>query len=346
MTARGMDVLKNEVLTPGLCVACGGCVGLCPHIHFFDGKVVCTDTCDLDDGRCYAVCPIANGEEKQSAAKEPVGPFISIHRSRSTDKGLRDKAQYGGTISALIITAIEEGLIDEAILTGNNDGDFPCGTIAKTIDDVIACSGSRYTSSAALETFNKRVKEGSAPLGAVVLPCQAQSLALAKDSHKIADLEIPEVELTLGLFCTWALTYRPFKEFLNREGIVERPLRYDIPPPPAEVFQVYTDIEKHEFPLSDIRKFVQAGCALCSDLTAECADISVGAEEGMHDWNTLIVRTEKGKDLADRAISKGLLELEELPDENLSHLFEASEAKRRRGKANRDEREKAVKSNQ
>lgn len=344
MTAKGMDLLKEEVLNPGLCVSCGGCVGLCPHISFYEGKVICTDSCDLDDGRCYAVCPVAVQIKEPLSNKEPVGIHLSIHRSRAKDNGLRDKSQYGGTVSALIITALEEGLIDEAILTSNENGAFPHGISAKSKDDVIACGGSRYTSSASLEAFNKRVKEDSLRLGVVALPCQARSLALAKDLLKDADKNKTESELipklTLGLFCTWALKYRPFKSFLNKEGIIECLLRYDIPPPPAEVFQVFLDRETREYPLSVIREFVQAGCAFCSDLTAQYTDLSVGALEGMHDWNTLIIRTEKGKHLVDRAVDKRLLEVEELPYENRDHLYEASLLKRQRGIENWKKRRK------
>lgn len=337
MANTGMDLLKKEILEPGLCVACGGCVGLCPHISFFDGKVICTDSCDLDDGKCYRVCPIATQIEKTTSNKEPVGAFKSIHRSRATDNGVREKAQYGGTISTLIVAALEEGLIDEAILTSNANGTFPHGVSAKTIEDVMACSGSRYSASASLEKFNKCVKEGSSRIGMVALPCQAQSLALAKNSQKGRNDAHSEAELVLGLFCTWALRYRPFKGFLNTEGIA-RPLRYDIPPPPSEVFQIFTNEETREYPLSNIREFIQTGCALCEDLTAEDADISVGAVEGMDDWNTLIVRTEKGKELIDRAVNKGFLALESLPDEKRDHLYEASLLKRKRGKENRKKR--------
>jgi coenzyme F420 hydrogenase subunit beta len=339
MVNTGMELLKKEILDPGLCVGCGGCVGLCPHISFFDGKVICTDSCDLDDGRCYLVCPVANHNNKPSSNKEPVGMNISIYRSRAKDAGIRDQAQYGGTMSALIITAFEEGLIDEAILTSNGNGTFPKGVIAKTKAEVIACSGSRYTSSAAIEAFNRKGKQDSSRMGVVALPCQAQSLALANKTWKDSDQKPPAAELVLGLFCTWALTYRPFKKFLNKDGIIEGSLKYDIPPPPADIFQAVTDTETREYSLSDIREFVQPGCALCADLTAEQTDLSVGAVEGMHEWNTLIVRTEKGKQLVDRATHKGVLELEELSDENLNHLYEASLLKRKRGVENRKNKE-------
>jgi coenzyme F420 hydrogenase subunit beta len=340
MATTGMDLLKKEVLGPGLCVGCGGCVGLCPHISFFDGKVICTDLCDLDDGRCYAVCPMAVQTKSPQNDNEPVGMFLDIYRSRAKDNGHREKAQYGGTVSMLIITALEEGLIDEAILTGNDNGTSPCGVIAKTAAQVIACGGSRYTSSASLEAFNKRSKEGPARLGTVVLPCQARSLTLANQSQKGTDEIRPEAELVLGLFCTWALKYRKLKTFMIQEGLQGSVSKYDIPPPPADVFQIITDTEMHEFPLADIREFVQAGCAYCEDLTAEFTDISVGAVEGMTNWNTLIVRTGKGKDLVDRAVAGGILVLEELPEENRHHLFEASRLKRQRGKENWNKRKK------
>ncbi len=334
MASRGMDLLTREVIDKGLCVSCGGCVGLCPHITFFDGKVICIDKCDLDEGRCYDVCPRVSRNKDLPVPAEPVGTVIGIYRSRAVDKTVRRKAQYGGTITALANTALKEGLISEAILTSDGRTTSPHGVIAKTENEATACSGSRYSAAAALEAFNRRMKKGPAHAGIVALPCQAQSLALAKKSSLTQEETKWSIELVLGLFCTWSLSHRKLDRFLKEKGLPEGISRYDIPPPPAEIFQVFVNGESHEFPLSELRSFVNKGCSLCTDMTAEKSDVSVGAVEGRSGWNTLIIRTPKGKALVDLAIKKGMLELTDQDPEILKHLYEAARLKRERGLEN------------
>ncbi len=335
MASRGMDLLTRDVIDQGLCVSCGGCVGLCPHIEFFDGKVICMDRCDLDEGRCYDVCPRTSRSVDVTIPDGPVGTVMSIHRSRATDKIVQERAQYGGTITALSSTALKDGLISEAILTSADTVISPHGVIAKTEDEIIACSGSRYSASAALEAFNRRMKKGPAHAGIVALPCQAQSLDLSKKSSLIDEETKWSIELVLGIFCTWSLSHRKLEHFLKEKCLPEGACRYDIPPPPSEIFQVIIKGETFEFPLSEVRSFVHKGCSLCPDMTAEKSDVSVGAVEGMSGWNTLIIRTEKGRALVDMAIKKGALELADQDPETLQHLYDAAQMKRNRALENR-----------
>ncbi len=66
-------------------------------------------------------------------------------------------------------------------------------------------------------------------------------------------------------------------------------------------------------------------------MTAEFADLSVGVLEGRKDWNTLIVRTERGNGIVTEAAARGYLTLEEMPGENLEHLLWAAGNKKKRG---------------
>ena len=66
------------------------------------------------------------------------------------------------------------------------------------------------------------------------------------------------------------------------------------------------------------------------DMTNEFADISVGTVEGEEDWNTLIVRTKKGKKLLQNAIRAGIVETKPLEKERFNHLCEASLTRKRR----------------
>jgi len=69
-------------------------------------------------------------------------------------------------------------------------------------------------------------------------------------------------------------------------------------------------------------------------MTAEWADVSVGAYEGKPGWNTLIIRSERGEALVDEAVKQGCLAIDELPESSLAHLTEGSDGKRRRAREN------------
>ncbi|MBF0227775.1 MAG: Coenzyme F420 hydrogenase/dehydrogenase, beta subunit C-terminal domain [Desulfobacterales bacterium] len=322
----GMEKLKKEVIDQGLCVSCGACAGTCPHISYFDGKIIIKDQCDRDSGRCYEICPKKTEQSNIFSDSKPIGVYSSIHKSRAVDPEIRKNTQYGGTVTALLIHALSEGIIDGAILTSTGDNGSPKGILAKTKDQVISCAGSRYTTSASLEEFNKCSKEGMNNLGIVALPCQAQALSniklqIIEDSKSIG--------LVIGLFCTWGLSYRPFMQFLEQNNI-KKPLKYDIPPPPANVFQIFTESSIIEFPLEKIRSFINKGCLQCPDLTAELSDISVGAMEGNEGWNTLIIRTEKGNNLIKSAVEKNIIQISAILTENFEHLSHASINKRKK----------------
>ena len=66
-------------------------------------------------------------------------------------------------------------------------------------------------------------------------------------------------------------------------------------------------------------------------MTAEWADISVGAVEGLEEWNTVIVRNDIGLNFINDAIEEHIITIDTLPEENLKHLREASLNKREKG---------------
>ncbi|MBU1349332.1 Coenzyme F420 hydrogenase/dehydrogenase, beta subunit C-terminal domain, partial [Patescibacteria group bacterium] len=134
-------------------------------------------------------------------------------------------------------------------------------------------------------------------------------------------------------FCTWNLPARGLRALLASQGVSGTVKKYDIPPPPAEVFVVEIDGGQIEIPLAKVRERTLPGCALCPDMTAELADISVGAVEGRPGWNTVLVRTAAGENLLNEADKQGLIILEEPAQESIDHLRTAAEGKRARAAA-------------
>ena len=104
----------------------------------------------------------------------------------------------------------------------------------------------------------------------------------------------------------------------------------DVPPPPATAMHFETTKGCVEIPLDEIRTCIPEGCSICPDMTAELADLSIGALEGDAAWNTLIVRTEKGQKLVDEAVKAGYLETADYPEQSLENLKKGAAGKKQR----------------
>ena len=98
--------------------------------------------------------------------------------------------------------------------------------------------------------------------------------------------------------------------------------------------EVTTDEGINQLSLETVQAYIRPGCRFCLDMTSELADISVGAFEPEAGWNTVIVRTERGRELLDKASAGDVLQIEEYPADELERLRRASHNKKVRGLKN------------
>jgi coenzyme F420 hydrogenase subunit beta len=258
----------------------------------------------------------------------------TVHRvvmARATEAGIKARAQDAGTVTALMRFAMEERFIDAAVLTHFEGTLWPMGKVASTIEQVIECSRSSYLAAPTVEAFNRAVQDPNhQSIGFVGTPCQVMALANMRTAPTDLSKGMEKLKLTIGLFCTWALSYPDLSHFIGR-SIVDPVVKYEIPPHPANVFIVYTEKDRISFPIDVILPFVRPACRSCLDLTAEFADISVGSGRGevLH-WNTVVIRTQKGAELIDSAAKKGVIETTPIPEENLNRLKKAASNKRKK----------------
>jgi coenzyme F420 hydrogenase subunit beta len=335
---RGLKALEEKVFGRDLCAACGACLSLCPYLRSWKGRVVKLDDCDLEEGRCFAYCPRTEVDLNEvyqkifgkSYEEIELGPFRKIVMARAKDPNWRKKAQTGGVVSSLIDFALREKIIEAGILTPRDEYLLPQGKIVTSRKAVLSCAGSSYVSGPTLEAFNKGPWKNKERIGVVGLPCQVLALARMKTSKLEKKTPIDQVNLVIGLFCTWALDYKPFMTFLYKRIGSRSIKKLNITPPPERILEVSVGNKLYRVSVDDIRPFIRPSCRVCLDMTAELSDISIGTVEGKEGWNTVIVRTVSGENLFRQAKKAGVIEIRPLPMNNLSHLKEASLIKKRR----------------
>ncbi|MFH2131276.1 MAG: Coenzyme F420 hydrogenase/dehydrogenase, beta subunit C-terminal domain [bacterium] len=347
MQMGGSKELKEQVLDKDLCTVCGACVDLCPYFKAYNGKVAQIFECDLTQGRCFAHCPktgvdfeqLAQNYFQQPYRGDALGFYRRITAARAGEKLGSGQFQNGGTVSALVTLALESGLIEGAVLT-DSEGVKPVPRLVTQAGEVLDCASTKYMAAPTISCLNQAAGKGLRNLGVVGTACQLTGVAQSRMNPTQKEGFEDPVALTIGLFCTWSLDARKFQDLLADRVDTSTITGMDVPPPPAEIFVIRTHNGTVEIPLPEIRAIVPKGCSVCPDMTAEWADVSVGALEGSSGWNTLIIRTEKGEQLVEKAVSEGYLILDAFPDSSLENLTLGAGNKKKRAQEKADSEEK------
>jgi coenzyme F420 hydrogenase subunit beta len=340
--ANSQKFLKKYVLDEGLCTGCGACVGLCPYQVIYHDRTVQLHNCDLEEGKCYAFCPrtatdlVALRELlfEQDDLTPEIGAVKGYYLSRAVDPELRAIAQHGATVTALMELALAEGLIDSAIISSRNQEFMQNGVIINDRRTMRKNAGSKFTVSPTAAAFNQLVTEAAGNIGVVATPCQALALAKMK-LVKEDTAKINQLKLVVGLYCGWTLSAEKYTKLLVEKNIgLESIVGMDIPAG-KNILELYTSDGTKSVPFDEVQDCIREACHYCLDSTAEYADISVGSArfadswDEVRQWNQLIVRTTKGKDLVDLVVKRGVLEIREAPAESLKELKDAAAKKKK-----------------
>ena len=348
--------LYDEVVTTGLCTGCAGCVVVCPHdvLGYRDDAGI-YQPFQTEDGfspgdcshgqkgctTCTRACPRFRTWETEAdeflfgrvrAADEVSGVSKDIVLARATDPVLLEVGQDGGLVSALLLYALENDIIDAALvsyLEGDGSTWKAIPGVARTKEDIIASAGSRYTYSANPMAYAEAVEGGAERIALVGMSCQSSSPAIMKQ-RKVGKVA-RRISLNIGLLCSKTFDDAIFDELLDAKYGLKRA---DIKKMNIKGrLQIWMhDGDYHEVPLKECHQWTREGCKMCPDFAAEHADISTGGIGAFNDWTLTLVRTDIGRDLMDGMQRDGWIEVRPGDDDpgaiELLHKLSAKSRKR------------------
>jgi coenzyme F420 hydrogenase subunit beta len=185
---------------------------------------------------------------------------------------------------------------------------LPKPTIATTKEEIMAAAGTKYTLSPVVSVLKDAVREnGLEKLAIVGTPCQVTAIRKMQ-LYPFGARHIPDkIALTVGIFCTENFSYAGLRTVIEDHCKVpfDSVTKMEIG---GGKFKVKAAGKEVAIPIKETHKYEQDGCHVCSDLTAEFADISTGSIGTPDGWSTVFTRTTKGKALLAKAIADGLFE--------------------------------------
>ena len=215
-----------------------------------------------------------------------LGNYKSCVSARSTDKEILKHAQDGGIVSQLFGFALDEGIIDGAIVAANKEfaakypskvmadnSNFdmiepwrPIPAIVNTRAELIAAAGTKYNISPNVSMIKEATRSfGLDKVGIVGTPCQMQAIR------------------KLQLYPVGARDVGKFWVYGKRGQIVQLPLKVT-------------------------HKYEQPGCKVCLDYVANLGDISTGSVGSPDGWSTVMVRSKIGDSVWAKAMAAGCFE--------------------------------------
>ena len=211
------DETIAQVVKDGLCTGCGTCIALCPNesikLTINEKKGIYVPELNEEKcnncGICYEVFPghevDFNQLNLEIFGKEPedvlIGNYLNCYVGHSTNYNIRYNSASGGLVTALLIFALEEGVIDGALVTRmKRDNPLePEPFIARSKAEIIEASKSKYCPVPANVVLNEILNSNEGEKFAVVrLPCHIHGIRKAEQINKKLR---EKIVLHLGIFC-------------------------------------------------------------------------------------------------------------------------------------------------
>jgi len=243
-----------------------------------------------------------------------LGNYKTCVAARSTDKEILKGAQDGGIVTQLFVYALEEGIIDGAIVAGPSDEPWkPEPIVATTKAELLAARGTKYNLSPNLSLLKEATRSyGLDKVGIVGTPCQMQAVRKAQ-LYPVGMRDVPDkIALAIGIFCMENFPYQSIEAIVEDHCNVklESVTKMDIG---KGKFWAYTERGAvSQIPLKVTHKYEQPGCHVCLDYVSNLADVSTGSVGTPDGWSTVMVRTKNGDDAWSKAVAAGCFETQDI----------------------------------
>jgi coenzyme F420 hydrogenase subunit beta len=306
------------VFASGVCCQCGWCSSICP----VNAIAVTPDTLEIDDeicmkcGLCYSVCPRSFSIEqfllsrsklnKSLNFSDKINGYLSTHSASTTSDKIKKVRQDGGIVTSLLEYLLKNKLVDAVIAVQHSKEMWkPEPIIVENVKDLYKTGGTKYANASTLNMIDKMKQYKN--IAVVGVPCMMNALekgSLFPSGRPFFN----NIKFRIGLFCMESFSYDNVRKLIKEQFDKDytKITKMDIS---GGKFIIYLDSgEDLRVPLKDVKSFARHNCHFCEDLTADCADISVGSIGSPSGWSTVITRTELGEKLFKDAIKKGLIE--------------------------------------
>lgn len=342
MSSKKIDFEKsllNDVVNNGKCASCGTCVVVCPFgsLKFNKGKPNQVKECKVC-GICAQACPrydwsMASAENvvfgRPRKPEEEFGVFRRIAAAQAKPENILQVRQDGGATTAMLAAAMQNGLIDGAIVSGKSKEKpfLPVPFLALTPQQIVEAAGTKYTCSSSLLALPEVIKQKKTQVAFVGTPCQVQAIRKMQ-MNGIKKFSVP-IKYVIGLMCSESFDY---------EGLIETHVKGKLGIDPNSITKmnikgkmlVTTPAGTTAIPLAEVKQYVGKSCSVCKDFSSELADVSVGGL-GLDGWTFTIVRTERGEELFANAEKAGFLESKPIEEGAFSKSLLLKLSKKKQG---------------
>ncbi len=321
-----------------LCLGCGACAYICPEkkvslVDFVEEGIrplVANDQC-ASCRDCLNVCPSLENDHTGINSRPGLipevipafGPVLEIWEGHATDSEIRLAGSSGGLITALSLYCIEkEGM--GGVLHIGMDPTRPTRNrtqFSRTRAEIMSATGSRYAPASACDNL-ELIEKSATPCVFVGQPSEVTAL---RKAHELRPMLKAKTGLSISFFCAGSPSRKGTLELLKSRGVNPdevKSLRYRGNGWPGMFSVLVNGQSKPAFEMTYAESwgFVQAyrpfSTHLCPDGSGEDADISCGdpwyreVRPGEPGSSLVVVRTETGRQLLQRAIAAGYVTLQ------------------------------------